>query len=98
MFLAFPSLDEGFGIPILEAMAAGMPVLTSNRSALEEVAGGAALLVNPESEVELAEALNRMAIDEQLREELKQKGLARAAEYTWPAAVEKTWKVYQELI
>jgi glycosyltransferase involved in cell wall biosynthesis len=98
MFLAFPSLDEGFGIPILEAMAAGMPVLTSNRSALEEVAGGAALLVNPESVEELAEALHRLAIDEQLREELKQKGLTQAAVYTWPDAVEKTWKVYQELI
>ena len=98
MFLAFPSLDEGFGIPILEAMAAGMPVLTSNRSALGEVAGDAALLVNPESVEELAEALRRLALNEQLREELKQKGLARAAGYTWPGAVERTWKVYQELL
>ena len=97
MILAFPSLDEGFGIPVLEAMAAGLPVLTSNRSALKEVAGDAALLVNPESVDELAEALRRLAIDEQLRQGLKQKGLARAAEYTWPGAVEKTWKVYREL-
>lgn len=98
MFLAFPSLDEGFGIPILEAMAAGMPVLTSNRSALQEVAGDAALLVDPESVEELADSLRRMALDEHLREQLKQKGLERAAGYTWPAAVEKTWKVYQELL
>ena len=95
--LAFPSLDEGFGIPILEAMAAGLPVLTSNRSALAEVAGNAALLMNPESVDELAEALGKMIADEQLRKDLKQRGLARAAEYTWPKAIEKTWKVYQEL-
>ncbi|MDP9169149.1 MAG: glycosyltransferase family 4 protein, partial [Acidobacteriota bacterium] len=73
---AFPSLDEGFGIPILEAMAAGLPVVTSNRSALAEIAGPAALLVNPESVEELGEALRKMIVDEQLREELKEKGLA----------------------
>ena len=97
MILAFPSLDEGFGIPILEAMAAGLPVLTSNRSALAEVAGGAALLVDPESVEELAEALSKMIADDQSREVLKQKGLAQAAEYTWPKALENTWKVYKEL-
>jgi glycosyltransferase involved in cell wall biosynthesis len=96
--LAFPSLDEGFGIPILEAMAAGLPVLTSNRSALAEVAGDAALLVNPESVEELAEALRKMISDEKLRDVLRQKGLARAAEYTWPKAVENTWKIYNELL
>jgi glycosyltransferase involved in cell wall biosynthesis len=98
MILAFPSLDEGFGIPVLEAMAAGVPVLTSNRSALAEVAGGAALLVDPELEEEIAGELNRMVRDEQLREELRQKGLARAAEFPWPKAVEKTWNVYRELL
>jgi glycosyltransferase involved in cell wall biosynthesis len=96
--LAFPSLDEGFGIPILEAMAAGLPVLTSNRSALAEVAGDAAVLVNPESVEELAEALSRVISDEKLRADLKQKGLARAADYTWPKAVESTWNVYRELL
>ena len=96
--LAFPSLDEGFGIPILEAMAAGLPVLTSSRSALAEVAGDAAVLVNPESVEELAEALSRMISDEKLRADLKQKGLARAAVYTWPKAVESTWNVYRELL
>lgn len=95
--LAFPSLDEGFGIPLLEAMAAGLPVLTSNRSALAEVAGDAALLVNPESVEELSEALRKMIAGPQLREELRQRGLARAVRYTWPKAVENTWKVYQEL-
>lgn len=98
MILAFPSLDEGFGIPILEAMAAGVPVLTSNRGAMAEVAAGAAVLVNPESVEELSAALRTMIADEQLREDLKQKGLARAARFTWISAVENTWKVYQELI
>jgi len=98
MIPAFPSLDEGFGIPILEAMAAGLPVLTSNRSAMAEVAGGAALLVNPESVEELAEALRKMIADEQLREDLKHNGLTRAAEFTWPQAVENIWNVYQELL
>ena len=96
--LAFPSLDEGFGIPVIEAMAAGLPVITSDRSALAEVAGDAALLVNPESVEQLVEALRRMAADPMLREELARKGLARAAEFTWPKAVEKTWSVYRELL
>ena len=98
MILAFPSLDEGFGIPILEAMAAGLPVLTSNRSAMAEVAGGAALLVSPESVEELTEALRKMIADGELREDLKQKGRVRATEYTWPQAIENTWKVYEELL
>ena len=97
MILAFPSLDEGFGIPVLEAMAAGVPVITSDRSALAEVAGDAALLVNPESVEQLAEALRRMVTDAVLREDLARKGLARAAAFTWPKAVEKTWSVYREL-
>src|SRR5712691_307129 len=98
MILAFPSLDEGFGIPVLEAMAAGVPVITSDRSALAEVAGDAALLVNPESVEELAEALRRMIADDRLREDFRQKGLARATAFSWPKAVEKTWNVYRELI
>jgi glycosyltransferase involved in cell wall biosynthesis len=98
MILAFPSLDEGFGIPILEAMAAGVPVVTSNRSALAEVAGTAALLVNPESVDELAHSLARLAADPQLREDLARKGLARAKEFSWAKALEKTWSVYRELL
>ena len=98
MILAFPSLDEGFGIPILEAMAAGVPVVTSNRSAPAEVAGEAAFLVNPESVEELAYALTRLAADTPLREELIRMGLARAREFSWARAVEKTWDVYRELV
>lgn len=96
--LVFPSLDEGFGIPILEAMAAGVPVIASNRSALPEVAGGAAILINPESIEELTAALNRLAADQGLREDLIQKGMARALQCCWGKAVNQTWGVYRELL
>lgn len=95
--LAFPSLDEGFGIPILEAMAHGLPVITSNRSALREVGQGAALLVDPESPQEIGEAMRRIASDPALRRDLVEKGLQHAAKHTWRAAAENTWKIYQEL-
>ena len=96
--LVFPSLDEGFGIPILEAMAAGVPVIASNRSALPEVAAGAAILINPESTEEIAAAMNRLASDDRLREDLKAKGLARAKQCSWEKAVSLTWDVYRELL
>jgi glycosyltransferase involved in cell wall biosynthesis len=94
---AFPSLDEGFGIPVLEAMAWGVPVITSNSSALREVAGSAALLVNPMSTDEIAQALKRLAYEKDSRHELIQKGMARAAQFTWVRAVERTYEVYREL-
>jgi glycosyltransferase involved in cell wall biosynthesis len=94
---AFPSLDEGFGMPVLDAMARGVPVVSSRRSAIPEVAGDAALLVDPEDVEELGAALNRLAGDEALRQDLARKGRDRAAEFTWESAVESTWKVYEEL-
>jgi glycosyltransferase involved in cell wall biosynthesis len=94
---AFPSLDEGFGMPVLDAMARGIPVLTSRRSALPEVAGGAAVLVDPEDAEELASQLVRLATDDDLRQRLSDKGLARAVELPWTLAIERTWAVYQEL-
>jgi glycosyltransferase involved in cell wall biosynthesis len=94
---AFPSLDEGFGMPVLEAMAHQVPVIASNVSALPEVAGDAALLVDPTDTEALSEALIRLASDEALRQELVQRGIERAREFTWESAVEKTWAVYNDL-
>ena len=94
---AFPSLDEGFGMPVLEAMAAGAPVIASNRSAIPEVAGDAAMLVNPEETEELASALRRLAGDAQERQRLAARGRTRAAQFTWQKAVQETWEVYVPL-
>jgi glycosyltransferase involved in cell wall biosynthesis len=97
MIFAFPSLDEGFGMAVLEAMASGAPVIASNRSAVPEVAGDAAWLVDPEDTEELAGALVALTRDPERRAELSRRGLARAAQFTWAEAVEKTWQVYREL-
>lgn len=98
MVFAFPSLDEGFGLPILEAMAAGAPVVTSDRSSLPEVAGGAAFLVDPESTEALGLALRQLTQKEDLRRDLAWHGLARARLFTWEKAVRETWDVYQEVL
>jgi glycosyltransferase involved in cell wall biosynthesis len=95
---AFPSLDEGFGMPVLEAMGRGIPVVTSNRSALPEVAGAAAILVDPESTEQITEALARLADDPQLAATLAGLGRARAETYPWWRAVNSTYSVYQELL
>ncbi|MDQ2944956.1 MAG: glycosyltransferase family 4 protein [Acidobacteriota bacterium] len=94
---AFPSLDEGFGIPVLEAMAHGTPLVTSNGSALVEVAGDAALLVNPEETDEIADALRCLVQDSDLRNKLACLGRARAKLYTWDRAVTETYRVYREV-
>jgi glycosyltransferase involved in cell wall biosynthesis len=96
MVFAFPSLDEGFGMPVLEAMAAGVPVIASDRSAVPEVAAEAAWLVDPEDTEELAEALATLTQDNERRAHFSRLGLARAAKFTWAEAVEKTWRVYRE--
>jgi glycosyltransferase involved in cell wall biosynthesis len=95
---AFPSLDEGFGMPVLEAMAYGVPVLTSSRSALPEVAGGAALLADPEREDELAEGLVKLASDAALRATLIERGRARAQDSSWTKTLARTWEVYLKLL
>jgi len=93
-----PSLDEGFGIPVLEAMAHGVPVVTSNRSALVEVAGDAALLVDPHSAEELQCALDRLMKDTDLRAKLSELGRSRATHFTWDRAVQATHSIYRELM
>lgn len=94
---AFPSLDEGFGIPVLEAMAWGVPVITSNSSALAELGRGAALLVDPRHSSEIADALLALTENEGLREKLIRAGKLRAAEFTWGDAVRATYAAYREL-
>ncbi len=94
---AFPSLDEGFGLPVLEAMAAGAPVLTSDRGALPEVSGDAALVVDPSSVEAITEGLGKLTADEGLREAMASRGLTRSALFTWEEAARRTWEVYEEL-
>jgi glycosyltransferase involved in cell wall biosynthesis len=98
MIFAFPSLDEGFGMPVLEAMAAGVPVLSSNRSALPEVAGDAALLIDPEDTEALTVELRNLTREEGLRESLRRRGLERAQGFSWSTAVQRTWGVYRDLL
>lgn len=95
---AFPSLDEGFGIPVLEAMAAGVPVLASDTSALPEVCGNAALLVDPHNVDAIAAGLRRLTEDELLRGELIERGRLRAAGFTWERCARSTWEVYRSLL
>ena len=95
--VAFPSLYEGFGLPVLEAMACGVPVVTSNTSAMPEVAGGAALLVDPLDVDEMAATIARVLRDEPLRERLRREGIARARQFTWETAARRTLDAYASL-
>jgi len=95
---AFPSLDEGFGMPALEAMAAGIPVIAGNRSSLREICGDAALLVDPASDEELTHAVDLLTRDQNLREKLTAAGQIHAAQFRWDDAVRKTIAVYRELL
>jgi glycosyltransferase involved in cell wall biosynthesis len=95
--LAFPSLFEGFGFPILEAMACGCPVVTSNVTSLPEVAGGAAIIVNPYRVDDIAEGLYRALTDQPLRVDLISRGLARSREFTWRKTAADVLKIYRQV-
>jgi glycosyltransferase involved in cell wall biosynthesis len=94
----FPSLHETFGMPILEAMACGCPVITSNISACPEVAGDAALLVNPHSVDEIYIAMKRLVMSESDRNLLKQRGLDRAKEFSWHKSAQEHLKVFKRVL
>ena len=94
--LLFPSLHEGFGFPVLEAMHCGTPVITSRTSSLPELAGDAALLVDPTDEADLARQMTRLLADEALRQRLIRDGHARADEFTWERAARETLGALQD--
>lgn len=96
--LAHPSLMEGFGNPLAEAMACGCPVVTGDRSAMPEVTGGAALLVDPADPVAIAAALRRVATEPGLAADLRARGLARAAQLSWRAFADANVAIYRELL
>jgi glycosyltransferase involved in cell wall biosynthesis len=95
---AYPSLYEGFGLPVLEAMACGAPVITSNVSSLPEVAGEAALLVNPCSIEEIAEAIQGVLSNPSLRDDLRRRGAQRAAQFTWERTAQATLEAYRRAL
>jgi len=96
--LVFPSLEEGFGMPILEAMSCGLPVITSNSSAMPEVAGEAAVLVDPHDVTAISSAMRRLVGDEAFAAHLRRCGRERAAMFSWKRCAEQTWQVYEDVL
>jgi glycosyltransferase involved in cell wall biosynthesis len=97
LLFVFPSLHEGFGIPILEAMACGTPVVTSTVAAMPEVAGDAALLVDPARPEAIQAGMAKLLFDPRLRRDLAEKGLKRAKEFSWEAMARKTLQIYEKV-
>jgi glycosyltransferase involved in cell wall biosynthesis len=95
--LVYPSLYEGFGLPIIESMASGCPVVTSNYGAMKEVAGNAAHLVHPQSVEQLSNAMLHILTDTKYHKELTRRGLERAMQFSWVQTAKKTLGVYEEL-
>jgi glycosyltransferase involved in cell wall biosynthesis len=96
--LVLPSLDEGFGLPVLEAMTLGVPVVTSNRGSLPEVVGGAGPLVDADDSAALADAIDRVLRDDAFASACAEKGIARSRAYRWDHAAQRTYTVYQQAI
>ncbi len=94
----YPSLYEGFGLPVLEAMACGTPVVTSRCTSIPEVAGDAAIMVDPANTVELSSAVGRILTDSLLAASLCEKGLKQAARFTWERTARQTWDVYRRIV
>jgi glycosyltransferase involved in cell wall biosynthesis len=95
--LVFPTRWEGFGIPALEAMACGTPVITSNLASLPEVTGDAALLIDPEQPRAIADAMVQVATDDRLWQELHQRSLDRASQFSWAKTAAQTQAVLRQL-
>lgn len=94
----YPSLYEGFGLPVVEAMACGAPVITSNVSSLPEVAGSAALLVNPYSVSDLADAIEQVLSDPNLQDKLRSEGVKQASKFSWSRTARETLQVYEKIV
>jgi glycosyltransferase involved in cell wall biosynthesis len=93
----YPSLYEGFGLPVVDAMACGAPVISSNAASLPEAAGDAAVLLDPEDETSWSDAILRVAGDDGLREDLRRRGRHHAAKFSWDRAARETIRVYEEM-
>jgi alpha-1,3-rhamnosyl/mannosyltransferase len=96
--MLFTSLAEGFGLPVLEAFAAQVPVITSNTTSIPEVAGEAALLIDPTDIAAMATAMRRVVADDALHHELRQLGLARARQFSWDTCASSTLDVYNQVL
>jgi Glycosyltransferase len=94
----YPSLYEGFGLPPLEAMACGTPVVTSNTSSLPEVVGDAGIMVDPLDVDALADSMHQVLTDDVLHEKLRNMGIARAREFSWEKTAQKTWQIYEQVM
>jgi glycosyltransferase involved in cell wall biosynthesis len=94
----YPSLYEGFGLPVLEAMACGVPVITSNISSLPEIVGAAGVLVNPNEINELADKIYNVLTDRQFHDELGNEGLARSRLFSWARTAKETLAVYRQVL